>query len=153
MRTRPPGPRVGRSRRWAPARICNPSDDYSGRCWPGREVGLQREGFVGRAKELDALKGFLEGDGQVLAVHGMGGIGKSALVGRFKELAETAGVRVSMCNAPNGTIGVPRFLREVSGDLGQGHAAFDRLNAELDEYLRRESVLEGGGGAAGGSAA
>ncbi|MEO2104862.1 MAG: AAA family ATPase [Actinomycetota bacterium] len=110
---------------------------------------MQGEDFVGRAEELDALKGFLADDAQVLAVHGIGGVGKSALVGRFKDLAETTGVRVSMRNAPNGTIGVPRFLKEVSGDLGEGHVAFDRLNAELDEYLRRESVLEGGGGAAG----
>jgi tetratricopeptide (TPR) repeat protein len=56
----------------------------------GRVPAGQRV-FVGRAEELRRLDSVVAGTGRavVVAVHGLGGIGKSALVARFAEVHET----------------------------------------------------------------
>jgi len=54
-----------------------------------RVAALDRERFTGRAAELAALEGLLGDDvaGQVVVMHGPGGIGKSAVL---RELARRA---------------------------------------------------------------
>ena len=51
-----------------------------------------QQAFVGRDTELDALRGMLsEGGPRVAHVHGIAGIGKSALMERFATEARRAG--------------------------------------------------------------
>jgi DNA-directed RNA polymerase specialized sigma24 family protein len=56
---------------------------------------LEERLFVGRALDLDAFRNFLEAppgaEPQLLNVHGPGGVGKSALLGAFRRIAERAG--------------------------------------------------------------
>jgi hypothetical protein len=64
--------------------------------WAGRLQTARQRGFVGRKEELAAFDEALCGDGGVLFVHGPGGVGKSALLGRFAQRAEEAGRTVLM---------------------------------------------------------
>jgi hypothetical protein len=60
----------------------------------GRLHAARRRAFVGRKEELAAFDEALGGGG-VLFVHGPGGVGKSALLGRFAQRAEEAGRAVT----------------------------------------------------------
>lgn len=62
----------------------------------------RREGFVGRAAELELFRRALDGDPEVapvLLVHGPGGIGKTALLERFAQEADDAGRQVVRVDA------------------------------------------------------
>ena len=61
----------------------------TGRTVRDRLAQARRQRFIGRAAELDLLRSLLEeaGSGAVLFVHGPGGVGKTALLGRFIDLA------------------------------------------------------------------
>ncbi|MBO3749114.1 ATP-binding protein [Streptosporangiaceae bacterium NEAU-GS5] len=54
----------------------------------------RRRGFVGRERELAVFREVLRSDGQVVLVHGPGGVGKTALLHQYAWLARSADRRV-----------------------------------------------------------
>lgn len=64
--------------------------------WMGRLQAARQRAFVGRKAELAAFDEALCSGGRVLFVHGPGGVGKSALLGRFAQRAAAADRNVLM---------------------------------------------------------
>lgn len=64
--------------------------------WMGRLQAARQRAFVGRKEELAAFDEMLCSGGRVLFVHGPGGVGKSALLGRFAQRAAEADRNVLM---------------------------------------------------------
>ena len=96
---------------------------------------MQGQVFVGRERELEELKGYLDkalsGQGQVCFIGGQAGSGKTALVGHFVQQALAANpdlvVAMGSCNAQTG-IGDPYLpfreaLAMLTGDPTVQHAA------------------------------
>ncbi len=92
-----------------------------------------REDFVGRAEALAALRAALDPDGpRVLHVHGIAGIGKSALLARFAAEAQAAGAVVLRldCRSMEPTeTGFLSGLAEAIGGDGDAAALAARLGA------------------------
>lgn len=95
-----------------------------------------RRGVVGREQELDLLSKCLGPDGPVVAfVHGIPGIGKSALLQAFASRAREAGTRVLRVDGESVEPSEPGFLHRLGQGMGvPGHA----LPAVLDEFSRIE---------------
>lgn len=94
--------------------------------------------FVGRSEELGALHGGLEAEGPlVLHIHGVAGIGKSALLGVFADEALQAGATVVSldCRAIEPTRS--GFLRELGAAIGGAAASEDEAAARLGELGER----------------
>ncbi|MBF8194530.1 ATP-binding protein [Nonomuraea sp. K274] len=62
----------------------------------GRLQAARERAFIGREEELAAFDSALNGGGGVLFVHGLGGVGKTALLQRFAQHAVAAGRPVTM---------------------------------------------------------
>jgi hypothetical protein len=121
-----------------------------------RLADARRQRFVGRAEELHAFRSLLEAPDApyaVLFIHGPGGVGKTALLGRFIELAGHAGVPAVRLDARTVEPSPPGFLTGLADALGlpDGAAPLDELAARgrtvllvdtyeaaapLDEWLR-----------------
>lgn len=86
-----------------------------------------RTPFIGRSAELYALGGLLRGDARVVHLHGIAGIGKSALVSIFVDHAKQDGVTVLEldCRTIEPTI---RGFCEALGGCDEA-ALFDHLNS------------------------
>ncbi|MFB0537309.1 MAG: BREX system ATP-binding domain-containing protein, partial [Anaerolineae bacterium] len=108
---------------------------------------MQEQIFVGRERQLDELKGYLEkaliGQGQVCFVTGQAGSGKTALVRHFVEQAFAANPKVVLamgsCNAQTG-IGDPYLpfreaLAMLTGDASSKQRA-TRVTPENTNRLR-----------------
>ena len=126
-----------------------------------RLARAQRSSFVGRARELDSLQRCLDEDGPVLSfVHGIGGIGKSALLDAFEVRLRERQVRAIRLDG-HGFEPTARGLLGALGaalgrELASVEAAADALAALpsrvvlifdhyellrlLDAWLRRELV-------------
>ncbi|HVG17694.1 MAG TPA: winged helix-turn-helix domain-containing protein [Blastocatellia bacterium] len=85
------------------------------------------EAFVGRTDELKTLSGLLEDDLRVVFVHGIAGIGKSALLGAFADQARARGVVVVNldCRAIEPT--ERGFLHELSAAIGDATNLFAQV--------------------------
>ena len=108
---------------------------------------LDRERFTGRTRELALLERMLDGDapGQVVLLHGPGGIGKSALL---RELARRAAGRGFAPRVLDGRELMPvpgeieRALGGLGGDEGRPLLIFDSYErmGGADGWLRRTLV-------------
>jgi Transcriptional regulatory protein, C terminal/AAA ATPase domain len=89
-------------------------------------VTKQRTPFVGRTAELRALDDLLTGRARIIHLHGIAGIGKSALVHTFVEHAQEAGATVLEldCRAIEPTT---RGLREAIVPGGDDQALIDHF--------------------------
>ena len=127
-----------------------------------RDLLAQRasETFVGRAAELSELLGILDGGQHVVFVHGIAGIGKSALLESFADQARARGAAVvtldcrnveptergllyELGNAIGGTITRPEDAGERLGSLGrQAVLALDNYEVFrlMDTWLRQKFV-------------
>ena len=98
-----------------------------------RLAQARRRRFVGRADELDIFRALVEGDDPcaVLFVHGPGGVGKTALLGRFAEMAQLAGMAAVRLDARTLEPSPPAFLAGFAQALGvaEGASPFDALRA------------------------
>ena len=85
-----------------------------------RLAQARRQRFVGRAVELDLFRSLVEGadPGAVLFVHGPGGVGKTALLGRFVDLAHELGVDAVRLDARTMEPSPPAFLKSLADALG-----------------------------------
>jgi uncharacterized protein (DUF934 family) len=94
--------------------------------------------FVGREQELSTLEDIVRlGDQSVIYVHGIGGIGKSALVGALVDRLEATGTRVVCldCRTVEPTErGLLAALRDRDVEAGQGHGGGWPTLLVLDHY-------------------
>lgn len=105
------------------------------------ERGTRR--LVGRERELDALLGSIEGGGPFVTwVHGIAGIGKTALVATFAGRARAAGstVLVLDCGATEPT--EPGLLAALAAATGVESATTDAIVSRLAEWPRAVIVLD-----------
>ncbi|MBS9402625.1 winged helix-turn-helix domain-containing protein [Halomonas sp. TRM85114] len=92
------------------------------------------QAFVGRTAELDALNDALGRDGaRVVHVHGIAGIGKTALLERFAKQARDAGVTVVRLDCRNVEPTEPGFLKALSHAIGGGDQDIGALTARLGD--------------------
>ncbi|MGW9174184.1 ATP-binding protein [Streptomyces decoyicus] len=96
----------------------------------GRLQAARHRAFVGRKEEFAAFEEALCTGGRVLLVHGPGGVGKSALLGRFAQRAAAAGSHPTDPGRAESQ-GVPRGLR----GRGRGGAR-RRARGAADRHLR-----------------
>ena len=106
----------------------------------GRLAAARLRGFVGRKEELAAFDEALCGGGGVLFVHGPGGVGKSALLRRFAQLATDADRNVTMLDGRTLDPSPAAFMAETSSMLTDERAvllidAFERIHG-LESWLR-----------------
>jgi hypothetical protein len=94
--------------------------------------GVRRRWFAGRAAELELFRAALEGPTRpfnVLWVHGIGGVGKTTLLGALAEVAEAAGlaaVRMDLRGIEPSPVGFDAELARVL-NLPAGVSALDAL--------------------------
>ncbi|HEX5119915.1 MAG TPA: ATP-binding protein [Pseudonocardiaceae bacterium] len=105
----------------------------------GRLQAARQRGFVGRKEELAAFDEALCGGG-VLFVHGPGGVGKSALLGRFAQLAAEADRTVTMLDGRMLDPSPAAFLAGTRSMLADERAVllidtFERVHG-LETWLR-----------------
>jgi hypothetical protein len=98
--------------------------------------------FVGRERELEAGKSFLESDQErVLYIHGVGGVGKTTLLRKLQAHAEQTGWTTRWLDATVLSDSVPRieeaFLEQTESE-GPVLLCLDSFEAiaHLDEWLR-----------------
>lgn len=90
--------------------------------------------FVGRADELETLLDALEREGPlVLHVHGMAGIGKSALMAVFAERARQAPATVALLDCRTIEPTAPGFLRALRAAIGGSFGTEEEAAARLGE--------------------
>lgn len=93
-----------------------------------------QQAFVGRDTELDALRGMLsEGGPRVAHVHGIAGIGKSALMERFATESRRAGLSVIQLDCRDIEPTEPGLLEALGGALGRQVSCPDALLERLGE--------------------
>ncbi len=112
-----------------------------------RVVAARRRAFVGRRAELELFRQAVEAPDEppftVLHVHGAGGIGKSALVRAFADLAADAGATVVRVDGPDVAADRAAIRTAVEPAAGSGRRAallvdgYDVL-APLDAWFREE---------------
>lgn len=118
-----------------------------------RLAHARRQRFVGRAPELEVFRSLIEGPDlppAVLFVHGAGGVGKTALLRRFADLAEQAGVAAVRLDARMVEPSPPAFLSGLTEALSvvEGASPLDGLGAGgryvllLDTYEAAEPLDE-----------
>ena len=97
------------------------------------------EGFVGRNTELEALRGTLSPDGpRVVHVHGIAGIGKTALLERFANEARGGGatvIRLDCRDVEPTAPGLFQSLGEAVGRSGADAAALAERLGELGDTV------------------
>ncbi|ROO23775.1 hypothetical protein SAHL_16525 [Salinisphaera orenii YIM 95161] len=90
------------------------------------------EAFVGRSAELEALRETLAPEGpRVVHVHGIAGIGKTALLERFAAEARGAGTTVIRLDCRNVEPTEPGLLQALSEAIGSGHPDAEALARRL----------------------
>ncbi len=105
----------------------------------------QQQLFAGRAAELEALLAMLDADAPTIAwVHGLGGIGKSALLRAFASAATVRGAHVVALDGETLEPTAAAFRREARAATAGGPVvviidAYERLRL-LDDWLRRDGV-------------
>lgn len=107
---------------------------------PERTIGdrlkaAKQNGFLGRQTELRLFDALLTqaGTGEILNVHGPGGIGKSTLLDGFRRCAESRGVTYLYIDAPDFGTAPAHFFRRLCGLLDVDPASgadtlLDRIN-------------------------
>jgi len=105
---------------------------------------LEERLFVGRARDLEGFRTWLEGDAEaefsLLNVHGPGGVGKSALLGAFRRIAERAGRPVALVDGRSVPPEPGAFLEAASaGTTGRANAS--AVTARLAAINRRKPLL------------
>ncbi|HZU75606.1 MAG TPA: transcriptional regulator, partial [Dehalococcoidia bacterium] len=96
------------------------------------------EGFVGRADELAVLLQSLEEDGPaVVAVHGIGGAGKSSLLEAFAARARAGGAAVVRLDCRGIEPTERGFLRELAGAIGSDESTVDEVAERLSGLAGR----------------
>lgn len=89
---------------------------------------------VGRDRELDLLLRFTRSDGPVVAfLHGIPGIGKSALLRAFASRAEDSGARVIRLDGHAVEPSEPGFLEHLGGRLGTDAGRLSAVAERLGE--------------------
>ncbi|GGX52856.1 winged helix-turn-helix domain-containing protein [Saccharospirillum salsuginis] len=93
-----------------------------------------QEGFVGRDTELNALRGTLTPDGpRVVQVHGIAGIGKTALLERFATEARSAGATVIRLDCRDVEPTETGLVQALGEAIGGGRHQADALATRLGE--------------------
>lgn len=99
-------------------------------------------GLVGRDRELAVLLGILEPGGPaVVHVHGIAGVGKSALLEAFAHRARAAGATVVALDGRTIEPTPRGFLTELSAAIGGRGAPVDRVAARLARLGRTVVLL------------
>ena len=106
----------------------------------GRLQAARHRAFVGRKAELAVFDEALGNGGRVLFVHGPGGVGKSALLIRFCELAKEAGRHVTLLDGRLMDPSPAAFMAETTTMRTDERAVlvidtFERLHG-LESWLR-----------------
>ncbi|MFT4137141.1 hypothetical protein [Microbacterium sp.] len=125
---------------FAPRRTARMPDDI------GSIVDAARaQAFVGRAAELALFRDMLDGSARrALFVHGVGGLGKTALLQQFRGLAQAAGRAVIDVDGEH-VGGSEEALRAATADAAEQRGcvmlidAYERLTA-IDDWVREELV-------------
>ncbi|MBA1146612.1 winged helix-turn-helix domain-containing protein [Ectothiorhodospiraceae bacterium WFHF3C12] len=92
------------------------------------------EGFVGRAAELEMLRATLSPDGpRVVHVHGIAGIGKTALLERFAAEARSAGATVIRLDCRDVEPTEPGLLQSLGEAVGGGRSGAEALATRLGD--------------------
>jgi len=92
------------------------------------------EGFVGRGAELEALRDTLSPDGpKVVHVHGIAGIGKTALLERFANEARSGGATVIRLDCRDVEPTEPGLLQSLGEAVGRPQPDADDLAERLGE--------------------
>jgi AAA ATPase-like protein len=110
----------------------------------------RRRHFVGRAGELELVRSALQASEPsiaVLFVHGPGGVGKTALLGRVAETAGRAGLAAWPLDLRGVEASPPGFRAAVAGALGVAHgmAAASALRGEGRRVLLLDTFEAVGG--------
>ncbi|MCI3928132.1 ATP-binding protein [Streptomyces sp. AN091965] len=123
--------------------LCNRADEgqHAGRL-EGRLQAARQRTFVGRKEELAAFEEALCTGARVLFVHGSGGVGKSALLGRFAQRAAEADRNVLMLDGRVLKESPAAFVAEAGAVLADDRAvllidAFERMQG-LESWLREQ---------------
>ncbi|GAB4065203.1 AAA family ATPase [Ancylobacter sonchi] len=100
--------------------------------------------LIGREKELDFCRrhwaSALDGQGQLVVIHGEAGIGKSRLVAELRnDMPTTVRVVVLQCKPRGDTRPLHPFLDLLEHELG-GTTGGAELNARLHAYLRSQQL-------------
>ncbi|MFI8933330.1 ATP-binding protein [Streptomyces sp. NPDC053474] len=123
--------------------LCKPVDEgqRAGRL-EGRLQAARQRAFVGRKEELAVFEEALYTGARVLFVHGPGGVGKSALLGRFAQRAAEADRNVLMLDGRILEESPAAFVAEAGAVLADERAVllidtFERLQG-LESWLREQ---------------
>ncbi|WP_433225058.1 tetratricopeptide repeat protein [Microtetraspora malaysiensis] len=117
----------------------------------------QQAGFVGREGELAFFRDNLdlpvedERRRLLFSIHGDGGMGKSFLLGRLKEVARERGRLVA--GGDENAFGVVEVMEAMAAHLDQQGVKLKRFSRELETYRKRRHETEAGLGPEDGVAA
>jgi AAA ATPase domain len=103
--------------------------------WTGRLQAARQRAFVGRKEELAAFDEALCSGSRVLFVHGPGGVGKSALLGRFAQRAAEADRNVLVLDGRMLEESPAAFVAEAGSML-----ADERAVLLIDSFERIQSL-------------
>ncbi len=93
------------------------------------------ENFVGRTEEMASLLQCLESEGPlVVHVHGIGGVGKSALVQAFSAQAQKQGATVIILDSPLIEPTERGFLHELGSAIGINNPTMDEVINGLERF-------------------
>lgn len=93
-----------------------------------------RQAFIGRSVELDALRSVLVPKGpHVVYVHGIAGIGKTALLERFAAEPRSAGTTVIRLDCRNVEPTEPGLLQALNDAIGEDYPGIETLVLRLGE--------------------
>jgi tetratricopeptide (TPR) repeat protein len=108
------------------------------------KVDLSGDNFVGRESELKLFAGALSPDApppfRILSVYGIGGIGKSQLLDRYKAMARAAGVPVVVVDAEYDKMKSGILERVYKGLKGQG-LKFRKLEKSLKRLKKLQDKV------------